>query len=235
MLQTKNPKLFYFLIVLGCMNFLGRGSIVLLLLCLYELFRRKSYIAVDGNAIAIACFCVCVVLASAAYYSYSECIKAANYLLLYLLGFDSFRRADDKEKCVEHTTLAICVGFGLELVLMYLYNYNREQLGTRSMYSVWTGETLSVTLLGLLVSVVIGFSFYSFFYTRKKAQKILVLFLLAIGLVISLNTATRTPFVLLVVVYAVMLMIHLFNKRGVKALRLLFVGGVLLLLAWVII
>ena len=230
MLQTKKPRLFYFLLVLGCMNFLGRGSIVLLLLCLYELFRRKSYIAIDRNAIIIACFSLCVIFAAATYYSYSECIKAVNYFLMYVLGYDSYRRAEDKAACVEYTALAICIGFGLELVLMYLYNYNREQLSVRSMYSIWTGETIAVTLLGLLVSAVIGFSFYSFFYTKKKGQKVVVFFLLAVGLIISVNTATRTPFVMLFVVYAVMLVIHLFNKRGIKALRFVALGIILLLL-----
>ena len=221
MLQTKNPKLFYFLIVLGCMNFMGRGSIVFLLLCLYELFRRKGYIAIDGNAVVLAAFSLCVVFAAVRYYAYSECIKAANYFLMYVLGYDSFRKATDKQRCVEGIALAMCVGYGFELILMYLYNYNREQASARSMYSIWTGEPIKVTLLGLLVSVIIGYSFYSFFYGRRKREKIIVGLLLAVGLLISFDTATRTPFALFAVVYVVMFAVHLFNRRGVRAFRVL--------------
>lgn len=230
MLQTKNPKLFYFLIVLGCMNFMGRGSIVFLLLCLYELFRRKGYVAIDRNAIAIGAFSLCVVFAAARYYSYFECIKAVNYLLMYILGYDSFRRSTDKQKCVEGITLAMCVGYGLELILMYLYNYNREQVSERSMYSIWTGEPIKVTLLGLLVSVIIGYSFFSIFYGRKK-EKVVVVLLLAIGLLISFDTATRTPFALFAVVYAIMFMVHLFSKRGVRAFRVLALALLVCLIA----
>ena len=152
---------------------------------------------------------------------------------MYLLGLDGYRRAEDKEKYIEKTALAICAGFGFELVLMYFYNVNKEQLSIRSMYSIWTGETLSVTLLGLLVSVVIGFAFYSFFYTKKKGQKILVFFMLVVGLVIAADTATRTPFVLFFVVFAIMLVVHLFNRRGIRALRLVLFGIILLVIFWI--
>lgn len=228
MLKARTPKLFYLLIALACMNFLGRGSIVFLLLCCYELFRRKGHIALDKNAIAVGLFSLCVFFASAIYYSYAECIKAANYFFLYLLGYDSLRRAKDKDKCIESTALAICIGFGAELILMYLYNRGREQISARSMYSIWTEESISVTLLGLLVSAVIGFSFYAFFYSKQKLLKIGVAIMLAIGLAISIDTATRTPIILLFVVYAAMFFIQLFNTRGIKAFKSLLLSIVLI-------
>lgn len=232
--RSENPTIYYVLIVLACMNFLGKGSVVYLGLGLFELFRRKCSILIDLNAVAVAIFTLFVVAVSVVYYSLSDCVKSVNAVLLYLLGYDSFCRAADKDKCIEQTALSMCVGFGMQLVLMFAYNLNREQASVRSLYSVWTKETIAVTLLGLLVATVTGYSFYAFFCGDKLWKKTLVLIMLAVGLKISFDTATRTPIVLFAAVYTAMSVLYMINIHGIKMLRyvgvLLFFGAAVFLL-----
>lgn len=220
--KKENTFILQVLIVLACMNFLGHGSLFFLLASLYELFRRRFQLLLDSNMFALLLFVFFSLIACAAYYSLRNSLKLANYFLVYLIGYNGYRQSENPKKFIASTAFSICLGFGLELILMYIYNLDLHRQTIRSMYSIWTGELIAVTLLGLLVSAVTGFSFYAFFCTKNPVLKIIVALLLAAGIWIGIDTATRTPPLLLVVVYVVMGILYLRSKKG-KFLNVLLV------------
>ena len=207
-------KVYYWLIVVACMNFMSSGALVFLILGGLELFRRSFIVELDRKSIPVIILSVSILVSSYAHYGMAECIKSINFALMYILGYDGYFRVTDRKEYVEKTAFVIATGFGAELILMFLYNYGKEQINIRSMYSVWTGSVIAVTLLGLLASVVIGYSFYVFFCTQNVRLKILVLVMLIAGMWFGFETATRTPLIMFCVVYSIIGVVYVLNKQG---------------------
>jgi len=214
-------RIYYWLLVFACMNFMLSGSVFFLALVLFELFRRNFTVAMERRVMPVIVLVLSILVSSYAHYSFAECIKALNYGLIYIIGYDGYFRVTDQKKYVKSTMFAITVGFGVELILMFLYNYGREQINIRSMYSVWTTKPIAVTLLGLLAAVVIAYSFYAFFFAKNVRLKVVVLVMLIAGLWFGFQTATRTPLIMFCVVYGFMGAVYVLNKRGIKALGLI--------------
>lgn len=212
----------FLLLVLGCMNIFGKGSVVFLFFGLFELFKVRFRVKLDADVIPVALLMVFIVIASLVYYSVNEMIKAFAFFFLYMAGRAGYQYAQEKDEYIKKSVFAVFLGFAVELFLMQMFNIGKQKPGVRTMYSIWTGELVSVTLLGLLTSVLIGYSFYIFFVERKKWNVLITLALLSNGMIISINTATRTPIILLFLVYILMGQIYLFDKKGVKAFRTVF-------------
>lgn len=207
---VENSILLYSLLALACMNFLGHGNIVMLVFNIFALIKLRFKIKFDKPSYLYIALSLFVTIHSIVFFSPNDIIKALNYMLAYIVGVNCYLAATDKEKFIKRTMFAMFMGFSLNALLILIYNFLKfgRIVAARVLYSVWTGERVSVTLVGLLACVAIGYSYYAFFCNKKIYLKILSGAMLFIALYLAFFTATRTPFFMLVVVYFILLLIR---------------------------
>ena len=88
----------------------------------------------------------------------------------------------DEELFIKKLFFTIFLGFTIYLILIFLNNINIKQIeGQRLIRDFWIDRNLSVTLVGLLCSIVIGYFFYSIFCKGKILLKIFSCFSLIIA------------------------------------------------------
>ena len=215
--KIEDSRLFYVLIVLPCFNFLGKGSLFYLIFALFAITKISTNIRLDSKFLFSLMLTLSIAFASVVFYDFNEVIKAFNYFLLYLIGYNGFVAAFDKIKFVKRTMAAIFTGFMANIIVTYFYNLNRViDDYRRILYSFWTGELIAVTLIGLLSSVVIGYSFYIIFVQKKLIVKLIGIVAIVFMILINVQTATRTPFLLLAFIYLLMFLLRFFNMTQRK-------------------
>ena len=218
--KIEDSWLFYVLIALPCFNLLGKGSLFYLIFALFAATKISTDIRLDSNFFFSLMLTLSIAFASVVYYDFPEVIKAFNYLLLYMVGYNGFVAAHDKMKFVKRTMAAIFAGFTANIVLTYVYNMNRVVVGyQRILYSFWTGEYIAVTLIGLLSSIVIGYSFYAVFIHKKLAVKLIGIVAIVFAVILNVQTATRTPFLLFIIIYTIMFLLRFLNATQAKKTR----------------
>ncbi len=220
----EDSLILYFLIGIASSNFLGRGSIVFLLACIcFFVYARPDNIKLNAEAGWIAILSAACIPAVVMFYGLTELLKMLLFFGVYMVGYCGYRLAIDKIKYIKRMLFSVFAGFATNILLTYFYNLGKMVEGTRRIYNFWTKEPASATLFGLLSSVVIGYSFYGLFCSKKRTNQIISGIVLAISLLLNLTSATRTPFLMLAVVYTFMTLLVLFNNKGVKGLKTFFV------------
>lgn len=205
---------YYLLIMLGCMNFMEQGALLFLIMGCYGIIRYPI-LEKSLNVIVVGVLVATICVASFVWGNgFSEMIKSWNYILCYLIGRNGFSYARDKEKFVKGTLLCAFFGFLIQLVLDYFYNFNRTIIsGQRVMYSIWTGEYIAVTLIGLLSAVLVGYSYYGIFVCKNKLIKSISVISVVLTIVVNLSSATRTPIFLMAIIWTLMSFFY-FSKTG---------------------
>lgn len=226
---------YYLLIVLTCMNFMGQGALICLLLGLFCIFKY-SEIEVSINTLALVLLMLCIIITTLLFdKSYNEIIKSFNYLLIYMAGKNGFCNAKDKVKFIKNTMFFIFMGFFGQLILHYSYNLGKViPEGQRKLYSFWTKEFIAVTLISLLSAAIIGYAYYGVFICKNKLIKALSVCSLILTTIVNLSTATRTPFLLIAIVFPLMSFIYLIKSPYSKKLCILVTALVLIFLAFVL-
>lgn len=227
---------YYVLISLFCVNFLGRGSIFCLVFGLFAVVKTKK---IKLDICSLFCFILFFAscIASILYSDIIEAIKCLNFFLMYIVGVSGYYNAVNKKKYITKVLFSIFAGYALYIVLTYLANLNTvpEYVGQRVINNFWTGERISVTLVGLISSVVIGYSGYVLLCKKKYCLKIIAIVSLILVILINSKTATRTPILLLPIVICGMFLIYLFNQNAHKALKILFVILIIVIFAIILI
>lgn len=211
--------LYYALIVCFCANALGRGSIFCMILSVLAVVAFKLEFHVDVNTVIMLVFAIAVAIVSIVFYTAGDTFKAFNYFMMYVLGYNGYICAKNKGRFIKRTLFAIFLGFDLHLMLTYIVNFGRERIKVRTLYDVWTNELISVTLIGLLSCMIIGYSFYALFCNKNIKLKIFSIISIIIMLLINIGTATRTPILLFAIVYSVTFLIYALNKHDDRLLK----------------
>lgn len=219
----ENSIIYFILISLFCVNFLGRGSIFCLLFSIYAVIKIKFFIF-DLNCLVVLLLSLSVTITSLIYGDIFEAAKGINFFLMYLIGFNGFQRAQNKDKYIQKTALFVFWGFFIYIILTYYININitLEYEGQRRLINFWTGEEIAVTLVGLVSSVVIGYSVFILFCIEKFYMKLIAILALFLVVVINAKTATRTPFFLLGLVFVFMFLVNLKSQKQNKKIKILF-------------
>jgi hypothetical protein len=230
--RIENSFLLYLLLALACLNFLGRGSIWGLMFALFAVLIIPPKLQPDSNFLFSVLLTFTIASSSLLYFGVEEVIKALNYVLFYVVGYCGFIKAINKEKFVKRIFFAVFFGFSLLLILTYSYNLTIElEEGYRILYNVWTGDPIVVTLTGLLSSVIAGYSFYAIFIQKKLWLKAVVITAVVYVFLLNSQTATRTPFLLLAIVYAFSFLIRWLDLHAMKKIpHLLLFAAVIALL-----
>lgn len=216
-------KIYYLLLMLGCMNFMEQGALLFLMLGCYGIIRYPI-LEKSLNIIVIGILVATICIVSFAWGSaFSEMVKAWNYILWYLIGRNGFTYAKNKEKFVKGTLLYVFLGFFIQLSLIYVYNFNRDViLGQRLMYSIWTGEYIAVTLIGLLSAVLIGYSFYGVIVCKNKWIKAISIFSIILTIAVNFSSATRTPIFLMVIIWTIMSCFYFAKIDRAQKIKIIF-------------
>ena len=204
----ENAIILYVLLFLACMNCMGQATLFFLLFDIYgfcniklkESSSSKSivlYLMITLSAFVTSCF----------QYELTEIIKPLVIFCTFYVAYYGYQVVVDKEKFIRYLVFAVFAGFFANLLLTYYLNFYviGHVAGTRILYNYWTHDVVAVTLTGLISSVVIGYSFYCLFCHPSRIMKILGVCCILLTAKVNIDTATRTPFVMLFVVYAVLL------------------------------
>lgn len=231
--RTDKNEIFYVLIALFCMNFLGRGSVICTIFAVLAVFRLPRKIAVDTDMLYVFALSAVSAVASLIYEGINEVVKCLNFLLLYCIGLNWYYASKNKLVHLKKTLYAVCFGYTL-LVALICYSSILEQNYTNTQYlltiNYWTGEKIATTLVGLVSSVVIAFSFYGLFCQGSKKLKLLATLSIGTVLYISVVTATRTPVLLFLIVWFLMLGIYSRERNQRKMMIVWLVITAILLL-----
>lgn len=236
--QKNDSKLLisHILLCMACMNFLKRGSILFFLFVLWTTFGivlKNKKVVLDRSFIFPFFLTLGMFFSSIMYYGASEIIKSINYFLAFVVGYNLIYKTKKRSETAKNFIASIYSGFLIYLFLTFVKNNSIGfSVQRRLIYEFWKGEPVAVTLIGLLCSVIIGYSFYGILLQKNKILKIICVFSLWLTLIINIKTATRTPFVLFVCIYLMMGSIYFINSKMKNKLKMIiliciFIGMIL--------
>lgn len=222
--KLNRTNIIYILLCFASMNFFMNGSLILFISCLVSILSFKFIIPKDKCFFLLILFTIFCTLSIVYFdYPYSEIIKSFNYSLIYLMGYFELKRTSNKIQFIKQSLFFIFLGFFIQLFLDFFFNFNMSLGNSRIYYSFWTGEKVSVTLIGVLCSVIIGYSFYGIFFSKKKFIQIISIFGLFLSFFINFSTATRTPIILFFICYILMIFIFFYSLNFKKKLKFTFI------------
>lgn len=227
-MDIDNNIIFYLLLMLACMNFMHSGSLIMVALSLYMVIFSRGVFRVSRRCLLYALLAGGILLYGLFNSSYSECLKAIPYMLCFWIGYDGYHRSKEKQKYIYRTVLAAFLGFFLYILFLRIYNTTYSSY-YRTLMDIWTGSYISVTLTGMISSVVIAFFCYHMFFGQDRKAKVWVSLALFITLNLNFYTATRTPFVLFAVVFLFSVYMRMRSTaRMQKKISFLLIGLVLI-------
>lgn len=222
----------FLLLFLACFNFMGRGPIIYFMFCVYGILITWSF-RFNQTCLLYLVLSVFAGIASFFYYDFAEIIKSSVYFLSFYVGYILCMSQKRTLAFFTHLILWGVLGFVASLLLFGYLNIIiiGHTAGVRVMISPWTMEEIQVTLIGLLSSVPLIYSFYCLFCQEKIYLKLLGLLMIIISFVINMETATRTPFLLFGLVYMIMFYVLLKGSSFQKKIQAIFLFLLFLVLA----
>lgn len=229
MVKYENNIINYVLLALICMNFMQSGSLILVIFCLYNLFFLKDD-RFDGLTMLLFLMSLSMIpsLFSLKLVGINDFIKIINFFFPYYIGYNGYRKAIDKPKYIKRTLFAMFTGYSLQIILDYFYNLLLSTEG-RVMISVWTDERITVTLIGLISSFVIGYSFAVILTDKAMLHKISCFAVMIVTVLINMQTATRTPFLMMALMALVFLFVLIFQQDGTGKRKQLMIFAVIII------
>lgn len=230
----ENSIVLYVLLFLACLNFLGRGPVIFLAFCIWGYIRTYGT-KINWNVSSI-CYLAMSFFASIAsflFFDEKEVLKSLVYFLAFGVGYKGYVASVDKIAYIRRIIFCAFAGYVLNLGITYYVNFVviGHIAGKRELYSFWTNDLISVTLAGLMSSVPIAYSCYCIFCRQSFLYKILAIACIALIVLVNMGTATRTPFILMGIVFCYIICELFFSKdfRNKKLLIILFILTVLAL------
>lgn len=148
------------------------------------------------------------------------------FLLSYLSGSVFINNKDQRNRLLYLFILSIALGFILHAILNVWYTLNNyDGYIDRNLYDFWSGERQVATHIGTWCIPILGLSYYAFFYkSASKVEKILkfiIIINIILAIYVNLVTATRTPVIVLIIIFILGSIIELSRKdRIIKKIRL---------------
>ncbi len=206
--NTEDSIILYLLLMLSCMNFLGRGPVFFFLFCIWGwIITCNVKFHYNLSFVCTLIMSISAVIASLFYFETKDVIKATVYFFSFDVGVKLFRGANNQFALVKRIVFSATIGYLINLFFLLLLNYVvlGHVAGQRQLVDFWTKDNIAVTLAGMISCVPIAYSFYCFFCKKKLRFYILGALCVSIVFVVNLGTATRTPFLLFILVYVTML------------------------------
>lgn len=197
-------------------------TLFLFIVVLFNILIKGKNISFNTNMILIFAFCI--------FYSFfnaevsSITIKSIAHDLLYFLGYFSGYllinvKNEKYENIYEKYILAMVTGTCLHGILNVTNNIKVYgfYINIRSLPDYWTGAMWSATGQATLFVLIVGYSYYVLFVKTEKSTftKIFVTIGLVVAIFYNLITASRTIFIIILIVYLISFISSLFleNKK----------------------
>lgn len=214
--HTIAEALILILLFLSCFNFLGRGPVLYFIFSICSILyirRGRTTDCFQGNK-----FILCLVLSISAsltalyFEGVKETIKPINFVLSYYLGYLIYA---ENKLLMKRLSISAFLGFISNLLLTYYLNIIvlGHNTGVRHLYNYWTNELTPGTIYGLLSSFIIGYAYYSIFVNKSLLQIIISLLGIFLTIIINNETATRSPYILMGVSFALLSFLQFKEKR----------------------
>lgn len=198
----------YVLVFLACINIFEGGAILWLLytalsLVQYVMKRHEPW-KIDSTMLLCTLFSLAAFTASFMWFGVNEIIKSLLVFLSCVAGYCNFHHASNRSTYIKRIVAVIFAAYFTQIFLIYVYNYISGQTpeGQRLVYSMWTKAPLSVTLVALLSSVIMAYSGYLIVGKNSTKNRLVGCLGLLMVVLINSKTATRTPFVLMLLMFA---------------------------------
>lgn len=150
------------------MNFFANGSLLCLIFCIYSLLKLNVRLVINSHSILEMLLTLVTCIVSIIYFDINNVIKCMIFFLIFITGYNYYNFATNKTEFIKNTIFSVFLGYFILILLTYIYNFNTGSFnGQRIILNVWTCEYVAVTLVGLLSSVVIGYSFYGLFVQKN--------------------------------------------------------------------
>ncbi len=242
MLEMKNrayeDRLFpYILLYLASLNIFECGSAMWLLYTLmsfagFVIFSREKPVF-DLSMLFCLVASVGAAVASLIYYEPTDAIKAALMFLSCLAGCVNYSKAHNKSRYIFITVSVIFFAYLSQVLLLYVYNLCIERESDRVLMSLWKDGRISVTAVGLLCAIIIGYAGYLIFCSNRARGKISGALCLTLVCSVNMMTATRTPFVIIAIVLFVGLAYTLMSSgRAWHIMQILGASLFIFLIVW---
>lgn len=195
---------FYILLFLGCFSFLGKENYLFLFASVITLFSVKKINILEFDFFAVFLLSVSSFFASLIFYDINEAIKSISFIMMYIAGKCYYDNSSDKSLFTKRVMSLIYVGSFAFVFLELIFNFNLHNSDTtsRTLINVWTKTNISVTLVATISSIILSYSIAKLFFAKKKLWAFVFLI---VTLFLNIKTATRTPFVLCVILIVVCL------------------------------
>lgn len=224
----------YILLALTCMNFMKSGSIVFLLFCIYNFLGVKTSLPKQSVTLFLLAFSMIpVILFGETGDKLNEIVKTLNYFLPFIVGYNGYLHATDKDVYVKRIFFSVFTGFSLYIILMYFYNMSLGIQG-RVLYNIWGKEAVAVTLIGLMSAFIIAYAVSIIMHLKNVAIKIVSFISLIFVVLINMQTATRTPFALMILMIGFMFFCSFNQQNRERRIRYLFTAIFVLFMAVII-
>ena len=205
-IRSVGRSILYLLLFLACFNFLGRGPVIFLAFSVFGIIanRQRSWNTICALYLFLSTFAI---IASLMFYELEETLKCFVFFLSFYAGYCIYNSSLEKETVLNRLLFLGVLGFVANLVFTSYVNFViiGHVEGNRTLINPWTLDPIAVTLVGLMSSVPLAYSFYCIFCRREIIMKIVGGAFLVLSVWINMQTATRTPFLLAGIVYVIML------------------------------
>lgn len=206
--KPDNSVLLYLLLLLACMNFLGRGPVIFLMFCIWGCFiTPKVHIRRDKHLLYTTIMSIAAILVSCFFFDVKDIFKSTVYVLSFIVGQRLYLCAENPVALLKRVVFSAVLGYLFNLMLLYYLNFYvlGHVAGQRQLYNFWTNDYMAVTLAGMISCIPLAYSFYCLFVKKSMVFKLFGVLCIIVVFLINMGTATRTPFVLFILVYSIML------------------------------
>ena len=161
--------------------------ILFFILFFYMLYRFKR-IVFNVNLLVLIGFSLTYYLISL---KYSQDVSQISIycVLAYYIGLMLVAVNKNKDKCIIKYTYAIAIGFFIHAMLNYLVNVNSD---SRNTIDFWTHGVKSASLQAIMLTMIMGTSFFSLICLKEKWKKIIFFICILFAILYDLILSTRT-------------------------------------------
>lgn len=124
-----------------------------------------------------------------------------------------FTKEDNKQKYIMKCIIAILIGFFIHAMLNFSINIGSE---SRNTIDFWSGNIMSATLQGTLLTPILSLILFTFVYINKKSIKVVMIIFFALALAYDMIIATRSVIIITILVFVISLISYIVLENKIR-------------------
>lgn len=227
--KLENNVLIYLMLFFATLNIFEFGATIWLLativIMIIHLLKYQRIILANTiqDLVFYSIFTIGASLASILFLGLNDLIKSVIPLFSLVSSALLVRMVDNRRVFLRRLLFVIFLAYLTQVILLYFHNINISRESQRVLYSLWGNKRISVTLVAVLCSYIIGYSISMVFYCKKLLFKFMFLIPLVFVVLINLMTATRTPFLIMIIVLLGTTLLYM--KKAATIIKIRVIAG----------